>query len=84
MVKGYKRNVVLLKNTGSEIFDMAYFIMKDSVNSDNVDIVREANRILEENTLKKNGNGRKILPLILAFSLGAALTAAAFALVMLI
>ena len=51
MVRGCQRRVVFIKNTDSEIFSEAYFILVDGVekkeHSDG-DIIREANRIIEE------------------------------------
>ena len=76
MVKGYKRNIVLLKDTNSEIFDMAYFIMKDDLREKNIDIIGEANRILEENTCPaKRKKKHNFIPCALSFSLGAVITA---------
>lgn len=60
-MRGCQKKIVFLKNTGSPIFDEAYFILKNDgyeLKSDkNVtrDMVCEANRIIEENF----GIGRK-------------------------
>ncbi len=51
LYKGCQKRMIMLKNTGSEIFDEAYFIIKDSAQRRGVsetDMVREANRIIEE------------------------------------
>ena len=46
MIKGCHKNVVFLKNTGSELFDEAYFVVKPSVKADIYhDIVTEAMEI---------------------------------------
>ena len=46
MIKGCHKNVVFLKNTGSELFDEAYFVVKPSVKTDIYhDIVTEAMEI---------------------------------------
>ena len=54
-MRGYQKRVVYLKNIGSSMFDEAYFVLKsDFSNLDNekksFSLVREANRIIEENT----------------------------------
>lgn len=49
MVRGYQKRVVFLKNTGSELFEEAYFVMSDKNEKKKppVDMLREANRIIE-------------------------------------
>ena len=52
MVKGYQRRVVFLKNTGSEVFDEAYFVISESdgaAKRSKRSMVEEATRIIEEN-----------------------------------
>jgi hypothetical protein len=50
MVRGCQRKVIFLKNTESKIFSEAYFIVDDkSSQTCEADMVREANRIIEEN-----------------------------------
>ena len=49
MVKGYQKKVVFLKNTGSEFFDEAYFVVCDTPHAHSEgDIISEANRIIDE------------------------------------
>ncbi len=50
MVRGCQKKIIYLKNTGSEMFDEAYFIMSDrcSDESEECDMVKEASRILGE------------------------------------
>ena len=51
MIKGCRKNVVYVKNTGSEMFDEAYFIVSDKgrgVKATESDMVREADRIISE------------------------------------
>lgn len=57
MFKGCQRKIIMLKNTGSGIFDEAYFVIKESAAasmrvSEN-DMIAEANRILNENKLSE-------------------------------
>lgn len=52
MVKGCERRVVHLKNTDSTVFEEAFFVMKDAKTENPpscIEMVREANRILNEN-----------------------------------
>ncbi|MBQ3099784.1 MAG: hypothetical protein IJC50_02225 [Clostridia bacterium] len=58
--KGTQKKMIMLKNTGSEYFEEAYFIMKDEAataskqcRSEN-DMIKEANRIISE-TFTSNG-----------------------------
>ena len=49
-MRGYQKSIICLKNTGSRLFDEAYFVvspMGESTKKD--DMVLEANRIVEEN-----------------------------------
>ena len=54
MVKGCQRQIVLLRGTGSELFEEAYFIIKDEIgHSQKGDacenaMIKEANRIISE------------------------------------
>ena len=60
MVRGCQKKIIYLKNTQSNIFEEAYFVIKEEVieeRSEN-DMVEEANRILNENfdfEVKKTG-----------------------------
>ena len=50
MVRGCQKKIIYLKNTDSEVFDEAYFIVKDNAQCDvmgECDMVEEANRILD-------------------------------------
>ena len=75
-MRGCQKRVVFLKNTGSSIFESAYFVLKeDSVNKSDpfsyTDMVHEANRIIEENLAGKKRNKSIYIILIAAFLLGA-------------
>lgn len=57
MVRGCQRRVIFLKNTDSKIFSEAYFIIDDRVDTRALtegDMVREANRIIDE-SLERRG-----------------------------
>ncbi len=52
MLKGCQRKIIMLKNTGSNIFEEAYFVIRDSALRSHVseaDMIAEANRIIREN-----------------------------------
>ena len=80
-MRGYQRRVIFLKNTGSALFDEAYFVMRSEEMTEGkteADMVSEASRIIEEN-FGKNVRRRKIpklLALIISFVSGAILTLA--------
>lgn len=57
MLKGCRKQMIVLRGTGSEIFDEAYFILKKNDDDrkyrgqERSAMLLEANRILEENRL---------------------------------
>ncbi len=62
MVKGCQRRMVCLKQTGSEWFEEAYFLLREEKQSqacDEQSLLREANRIVSEQGLSRGGE-RKI------------------------
>ena len=51
MVRGCQKKMIYLKNTGSEVFDEAYFVVSDKKLGEELsecDLVKEANKILDE------------------------------------
>ncbi len=50
MIKGCRKNLVVMKNIGSDYIDEAYFILKNELPTGTAggDIVKEANRIISE------------------------------------
>ena len=49
MLKGYKRRVIVVKDTGSRMFDSAYFVLNEGVGEEGInDMVKEATRIIGE------------------------------------
>ena len=85
MVRGYQRRVVFLKNTGSALFDEAYFLMSERGQNNSPsesEMVKEANRIISENLTSGRVPDRAptqvfrfIIKQIPAFLLGAILSA---------
>lgn len=76
MIKGCHKNIVFLKDTGSKLFDEAYFILKpDAITKEESDIILEANKIVNalcpEDFKGKEKRGR--LGRVITFILGALL-----------
>ncbi len=82
-MKGTQKKMLLLKNTGSDIFDEAYFILKDrfpAVAVSESEMIREANRIVNDNLISgyfTGGRGKRSLSVLQAFFLGIVLGAGA-------
>ena len=58
MIRGTMKNVIRLKGTGSTLFEEAYFIVSDKGEKSacaEADMIREANRIIELNALRRQG-----------------------------
>lgn len=51
--KGCEKRMIMLKNTGSELFEEAYFILnnKKSSSVSHNDMIKEANRIISDNDI---------------------------------
>ena len=78
-MRGYQRRVIFLKNTGSALFEEAYFVMRSEEMTEGkteADMVSEAGRIIEENFGKRKSRKRipRIPALIISFVSGAILT----------
>lgn len=81
MIKGCHKRIVFLKDTGNELFEEAYFVLKPyAFTKSETDIVSEATKIVNgitNNSIKikerKRGKGRLIF-----FLLGTGLTSAIF------
>ena len=78
-MRGYQRRVIFLKNTGSALFEEAYFLMRSEEMTEGkseADMVSEAARIIEENfgKRKKRRKTYRLLALFLSFISGAILT----------
>ncbi len=76
-MRGYQRKIIILKSTGSEHFDEAYFIVKSDADegASRLDLVKEANRIIEENFGKKRRLTKLFrVPTLIAFAAGALLS----------
>ena len=83
-MRGCQKSVIYLKNTGSELFDEAYFVVSregESLGVGESDMIYEANRIIDE-SLNEESVGRqslvlrRILGFALPFLLGAVISTA--------
>lgn len=77
MVRGYQKRVIFVKNTGSRIFDEAYFVLseREPCKREKADMIAEANRIIEENEglcKKRSRLPGILLRLFIPFMIGAA------------
>ncbi len=58
-MRGYQKKIIYIKNTGSTLFEEAYFVLRpdtDNKGKNKVDMVSEANKIIKENFgCKKSG-----------------------------
>lgn len=81
-MKGYQKRVIYMKNTGSELFEEAYFVLKCEKGEKRIDTPRmidEANRIIKENFDNRRGGGvGRLFKYAAPFLVGAALTAMCF------
>ncbi len=65
MIKGCSRKMIVIKDTGSDFFDEAYFILKPQGKSGKIksehEFVNEANRIISQSIIKGFENSTKDL-----------------------
>ena len=63
MVKGCEKRIVYLKNTGSPMFDEAYFVINEKyaarVEGASGSVISEAHRLIEESIKKEGGRTRR-------------------------
>ena len=91
MVRGCQRRVIFIKNTWSQVFSEAYFIVDDKQGAGShteSDMIKEANRIIDESIFTRRaprhtglfGRGMlgTALTMLPAFILGAILASAVF------
>ena len=61
MIKGAQKQLIVVRTGGNPYFDEAYFVLRREIESQKhkkSDILKEANRILEESTLHKHRKKR--------------------------
>ncbi len=62
MVRGYQKRIIHLKNTESAVFDEAFFLVneKNTQGMCEKELIREANRIVDESLRSKEKKAKKI------------------------
>ena len=65
MIKGCQKRMIFIKNTGCDLFDEAYFVLKNDIptsQENENDIIRTATAIINEHEypLNKKKNGKKV------------------------
>lgn len=79
-MRGYQKKVIFLKDTGSHLFDEAYFVVSrrgEEAHVEQTDMIYEANRIIRESLMDKETRlkGRRAKSgFLLPFFLGAFIT----------
>ena len=65
--KGCEKRMIMLKNTGSDLFEEAYFILnnKRSAQASTYDMIKEANRIVADNNIIPKKEEKQRSPLFL-------------------
>lgn len=80
-MRGYQKKVVFLKNTGSPLFEEAYFVIRSDdkrATKPTEELVEEASRIIDENLARKKKISIKALGYnALSFLIGALISAVA-------
>ena len=63
MVRGCQKKIIYLKNTDSEVFDEAYFVLTDKAIDEGIserDMLKEANKILDECIFDEERKSKKL------------------------
>ncbi len=85
MLRGCQKKIIFLRNTDSDVFEEAYFVIKDDAAVSpgaEEDMVREANRILRENIISRARPRKAVVRrgTFLPFLIGTLFSAAIFTL----
>ena len=81
-MRGYQKKVIFLKNTGSHLFDEAYFVVSregEAAHVEQSDMIYEANRIIKESLEGKESRVKgniveQLISAIIPFLLGVLVT----------
>ena len=69
MIKGAQKKMIVVKTADSAVFEEVYFVMRRESNAERLDMLSEANRIIENSGgHKKRGKNKRVLRVILAIS----------------
>jgi len=66
-MRGYQKKVVCFKNTGSDLFEEAYFVLKNTDEELSFEkrreiLIKEAGRIIENSLCNGDGKKKKLIP----------------------
>ena len=73
MIKGCQKKIILLKDTGSDFFEEAYFVLKGDIaisEKDETDMVKAATKIISDSDFSKKSHKNKISSKIANFIIG--------------
>ena len=74
MLKGYQRRLIMLQTHGSDLFETAYFVLKEDAERrrpSQGEMLSEAKRIVEENSLARRQGRDELRSPLISFLLGA-------------
>lgn len=61
MLRGCKRNMIVLRGTGSDLFEEAYFVVKEEAERrSETDMLAEAERIIDKNRSARSTETKKV------------------------
>jgi hypothetical protein len=61
MLRGCKRNMIVLRGTGSDLFEEAYFVVKEEAERrSETDMLEEAERIIDKSSPTRSGATKRI------------------------
>ena len=70
MIKGAQKRMIVVKTGDSAIFEEAYFVMRRESSAGRLDMIAEANRIIDEcGGLRKKGKNKRLKGLLLSIGL---------------
>lgn len=78
MLKGVQRKLIMLQTHGSDLFETAYFVLRENAGGrrpDQGEMLAEARRIVEENSLARAKREGELRSTLAIFVLGALLGA---------
>lgn len=78
MLKGVQRKLIMLQTHGSDLFETAYFVLREDAaghRPDRNEMLSEARRIVEENSLARGKRDSELRSTLAIFVLGALLGA---------
>ncbi|MBE6607280.1 MAG: hypothetical protein E7633_01805 [Ruminococcaceae bacterium] len=77
MYKGYRRRVVVIRDTKSSLFESAYFVLRENTDKHSIrDMIKEASKIIREKTAEDECPAS--LKRFFSFSLGCAICSVLF------